>query len=178
MFEFLRRKNAQAPDSEEEPKAIPETTSASDAPADDEALRSAVGKALADEPDEEPDPTPEPELALCPTVNTIGPDTRIGGSISTKSAVRVLGEIEGDVECVSLLVEEDGQVNGDVKVSGEALVRGDIVGDVVVEGKLSIAASGRVNGGVTAHAIEIEEGGQLRGRCSMSSPSNLSVVSA
>lgn len=125
------------------------------------------------------DPTPEPEPEPGPPMNVIGADTKIGGSLSTQSAVLVLGEIEGDVSAVTVTVEEDGVVRGDVTTKEDVTVRGKVFGNMAVDGKLTITATGSVAGGVKARAIAIEEGGELRGRCSMSGDSSgLSVVSA
>lgn len=168
MFEFLRRKSAPAPGPDGETKALP--AAATEAPAEpdvDQVLRGAVEALLVDqaipEPQLEPEPEPEPEPDLG-TVNVIGPDTRIEGSLSTLAAVHLLGEIDGAVECVSLTVEEHAGVRGDVTAAKDVLVRGKIVGDLLVDGKLTIARTGSVAGIVRARSLAIEDGAELTGR--------------
>jgi len=180
MFEFFRRKNPEETQPEGEQKALPEVSGegseehAADSE-EDQVLKDAVEAMLVEQA--QPDPTPEPEPG--PALNVIGPDTKIGGSLSTQSAVLVLGEIEGNVGAVSVTVDEDGVIRGDVTTKEDAIVRGKIFGNMIVDGKLTIMPTGRVTGGVKARAIAIEEGGELHGRCSMTGGgSSLSVVSA
>lgn len=185
MFGLFRKKPPQEAQPEEEPKALPEPKPETEESADDKVLKDAVEAMLVEQasaevevPSEsEPEPQAEPEPG--PPMNVIGTDMRIGGSISTKSAVLVLGEIEGNVAGLSVTVEEDGVIRGDVAATDDVVVRGSVVGNMGVDGKLTITSTGRVEVGVKARAIAIEEGGELRGRCTMSSgASGLSAVSA
>ncbi len=180
MFEFFRRKNAQEPTPDEEQKALPETTGDGEGTPDDEVLKDAVEAMLVSQADGEvdDDPIPEPELEAGSSINVIGADTKIGGAIETQSPVHVLGEVEGNINCTSVTVDDDGIVRGDIVASGDVSIRGKVLGNMAVDGKLTITSKGSVTGSVKARAIAIEEGGELRGRCSMSTSSNLSVVSA
>lgn len=205
MFEFFRRKpdsNAEG-ESEASPEDAPDSSETGDSEVKDavEAMLREQAEASAEMqiPDleadveldaaakSEPEPDPGPKFESEPiakpklgdSVNVIGSDTKITGDMSTKNPVLVLGEIEGDVEAESVTVEADGAIRGDVKTKNDVIVRGTIFGALVVEGKLTITSSGSVTGGVQAKAIAIEEGGELRGRCSMAAgSSSLSVVSA
>ena len=177
MFEFFRRKNAQETQPEGEQKALPEASEEAGVAdsEEDQVLKDAVEAMLVEQARPDPAPAPKPG----PPLNVVGPDTKIGGSLSTHSGVLVLGEIEGNVGAVSVTVDDDGVIRGDVTTKEDATVRGMIFGNMIVDGKLTITATGSVTGGVKARAIAIEEGGELRGRCSMTGgASNLSVVSA
>ncbi len=171
MFEFLRRKPA--PESDSETKALPEATPEDEVDGD-EAVKTAVEAALLEraEPEREPEPEPQPQPAssAAPPATTIGADMKVGGSINTTSPLIIAGVIEGDVACGVLTIEADGEVQGDVRASEDVVVTGTVRGSMDVDGKLEIAASGRVIGNVNARAIVIDEGGELRGRCSMGAP--------
>ncbi len=171
MFEFLRRKNAPAAEPDGETKALPEAAEAeAEAVAendDDKVLKGAVEAMLVDQAVPEPEPEPEPDFG---TVNVIGSDTRIDGSLSTRTEVHLLGEIDGDVECVSLTVEAEAGIRGDVTAAQNVVIRGKVVGNLVVDGKLTITDTGSVAGIVRARSMTIDEGAELSGRCSMSSP--------
>lgn len=168
MFEFLRRKNAPAPEPDGEIKALNAAApEAPDEPDVDQVLKGAVEALLVDEAIPEPELEAEPEREPEPdfgTVNVIDSGTRIDGSLSTLAAVHLLGEIDGAVECVSLTVEEHAGVRGDVTAAADVVVRGKIVGDLLVDGKLTIAETGSVAGIVRARSLAIEEGAELSGR--------------
>jgi len=171
MFEFLRRKNTPAPEADGETKALPEATEGQAEPPepepdDDAVLRGAVEAMLVDQAVPEPEPEPEPEPG---GINIIGPDTRIDGSLSTRTAVHLLGEIDGNVDCISLTVETEAGIRGDVTAAENVVVRGKIVGNLAVEGKLTVTETGSVAGLIRARSMTIDEGAELSGRCSMSS---------
>ncbi len=182
MFEFLRRKND--PEPNPETKALPEAAGsevdAADAAdgTDDEALKTAVEAALVERAEAEVEPAPAP----APAGTMVGPDMLVDGSLSTRSPLLVAGEIEGDVDCGLLTLQSDGNIRGDVRASEDVVIRGTVTGDMNVAGKLTIATTGRVLGNVSARAIIMDEGGELRGRCSMGgddvSPPGLAVVPA
>ncbi len=169
MFEFLRRKNGPDPEPQGETKALPAAPAHSD-PNDDEVLQGAVEAMLVDqaipepELDAEPEPEPQPVYG---SINVIGSDTRIDGSLSTQTSIHLLGEIEGNVECVSLTLEQGARIRGDVTAAKSVLVRGQIVGNLVVDGKLTVTDTGSVAGLVRARSMAIEEGAELLGHCSM-----------
>lgn len=168
MFEFLRRKSAPAPEPDGETKALPAAAPETPAEADvDQVLKGAVEALLVDqatpesESESEPEPEPEPDFG---TVNVIDSGTRIDGSLTTMAPVHLLGEIDGAVECVSLTVEENAGIRGDVTAAENVVVRGKIVGELVVDGKLTITDTGSVEGIVRARSLEIDEGAELSGR--------------
>ena len=181
MFGLFRKKQPEEAQPEEEPKALPEASPSPEESAEDKVLKDAVEAMLVEQASAEVEAstTPEPKPEPGPPMNVIGADMRIAGSISTKSAVLVLGEIEGNVAGTTVTVEEDGVIKGDVAAADDVVVRGSVVGDMGVDGKLTITPTGTVEGGVKARSIAIEEGGELRGRCTMSrGASGLSAVSA
>jgi cytoskeletal protein CcmA (bactofilin family) len=173
MFEFLRRKNGPDPEPKGETKALP-AAPAQSTEHDDKVLQGAVEAMLVDqaipepELDAEPEPEPEPQ-PVYGSINVIGSDTRIDGSLSTQTAIHLLGEIEGNVECVSLTLEQGARIRGDVTAAKSILVRGKIVGNLVVDGKLTVTDTGSVAGLVRARSMAIEEGAELLGHCSMAS---------
>ena len=159
MFDFLRSKSASEPEAEQ--MALPE-------PADeaDPAVQAAVEAALIEHAEPEPEPAPEPARP----VTLVTADTTIGGSIETRSDVVVQGVVGGDLTSGALVIEVDGRVEGNVVAAGDVVVQGTVRGNVTVQGKITIAATGKVIGDVNAHAIALDEGGELHGRCTMGAP--------
>lgn len=179
MFGLFRKKQPEETQPEEEPKALPEPSPDPQESAEDKVLKDAVEAMLVEQASSEVDAPAESEPEPRAPMNVIGTDMRIAGSISSKSGVLVLGEVEGNVAGLTVTVEEDGVIKGDVAATDDVVVRGSVVGNMGVDGKLTITPTGTVEGGVKARSIAIEEGGELRGRCTMSTgASGLSAVSA
>ena len=96
-------------------------------------------------------------------VLTVGPDIQMKGEITTCDRVVIEGMVDAtmrDVHTVELA--ESGSLKGTAEVE-DAEISGAFEGDLVVRGKLTIYASGRVRGNVTYGEIEIQRGGQVSG---------------
>ncbi len=96
-------------------------------------------------------------------VLTVGPDIQMKGEISSCDRVVIEGMVDAtmrDVHTVELT--ETGALKGTAEVE-DAEVSGAFEGDLIVRGKLTVYASGRVRGNVTYGEIEIQRGGQISG---------------
>lgn len=96
-------------------------------------------------------------------VLTVGPDIQMKGEISSCDRVVIEGVVDAtmrDVHTVELA--ETGSLKGVAEVE-DAEVSGSFEGDLIVRGKLTVYASGRVRGSVTYGEIEIQRGGQISG---------------
>ncbi len=96
-------------------------------------------------------------------VLTVGPDIQMKGEITTCDRVVIEGVVDAtmrDVHTVELA--ETGSLKGTAEVE-DAEISGSFEGDLVVRGKLTLYASGRVRGNVTYGEIEIQRGGQISG---------------
>ncbi len=96
-------------------------------------------------------------------VLTVGPDIQMKGEITSCDRVVIEGQVDAtmrDVHTVELA--ETGALKGTAEVE-DAEISGAFEGDLVVRGKLTIYATGRVRGNVTYGEIEIQRGGQISG---------------
>ena len=96
-------------------------------------------------------------------VLTVGPDIQMKGEITSCDRVVIEGMVDAtmrDVHTVELA--ETGALKGTAEVE-DAEISGSFEGDLVVRGKITIYASGRVRGNVTYGEIEIQRGGQISG---------------
>ena len=96
-------------------------------------------------------------------VLTVGPDIQMKGEITSCDRVVIEGAVDAtmrDVHTVELA--ETGALKGTAEVE-DAEISGSFEGDLVVRGKLTIYAAGRVRGNVTYGEIEIQRGGQISG---------------
>ena len=94
---------------------------------------------------------------------TVGPDIQMKGEITSCDRVVIEGAVDAtmrDVHTVELA--ETGALKGTAEVE-DAEISGAFEGDLVVRGKLTIHASGRVRGNITYGEIEIQRGGQISG---------------
>jgi cytoskeletal protein CcmA (bactofilin family) len=96
-------------------------------------------------------------------VLTVGPEIQMKGEITSCDRVIIEGSVDAtmrDVHTVEL--SETGALKGTAEVE-DAEISGSFEGDLVVRGRLTVYASGRVRGNVTYGEIEIQRGGQISG---------------
>ena len=97
---------------------------------------------------------------------------RVDGSVtgpdgkSPASAVIIAGHVGGEVRGGRVEVHDKGEVMRGVK-SAEAVIRGRVRGGLVAEGRLTLTATGFVEGDVRARRLVVEEGGQVNGNIRM-----------
>jgi cytoskeletal protein CcmA (bactofilin family) len=96
------------------------------------------------------------------TSTVIAEGLRIIGNVSSDGAVRVNGQIDGDLNCTSITVLPKALINGGVKartvvVNGK--VEGPIVGQDVV-----LKSQAFVTGDIQAQNLFIEPGAHFEGR--------------
>ncbi len=98
----------------------------------------------------------------------IGPETRVEGTLSAKSSIRVDGSVQGKIITPGeVIVGEGGKVEADVE-AGNLTVSGVLAGNVEVRGRLEIKQGGTLRGDLRADKVIMEEGAFFDGRCSMS----------
>jgi cytoskeletal protein CcmA (bactofilin family) len=92
----------------------------------------------------------------------IGEDLKITGDVTSKGEIQIDGEIEGNIRCSSLLLDDKSQVTGDV-VADDVVVRGRIVG--LIRGlRITLQAQCHVEGDVVHQILAIEKGAYFEGR--------------
>lgn len=129
-------------------------------------------------PESDPNPWPEPKLtpvrslagAVAESENTVflGPRDSLHGRLEVHGDLRVAGSVEGDLKAGGDVVVEPtasilGLVEG-VNVS----VRGQINGNVIARGQLSVGGAGVLNGDIKVRRLRIEDGATLNGHVTMS----------
>lgn len=87
----------------------------------------------------------------------------INGDIASESGLEIAGRVDGNIKCVSLILQEGGSIIGDVtaeKVEIYGEVKGEIKARNVVCGKTA-----KVMGDITHQSIHIENGAFVDGNC-------------
>jgi cytoskeletal protein CcmA (bactofilin family) len=108
------------------------------------------------------------ERAATLTLDTlIGANTVFEGFIRSERSLCVEGSVRGRIEAKGeVVVGRDGKVEADIQADC-VVVGGQVVGNITVQRRLEITATGRVTGDIEARSMSIAEGGVLDGFCKM-----------
>lgn len=97
----------------------------------------------------------------------LGGETFFEGKLSYTGAVRVDGRFKGEIRSEdTLIVGETARIEGEIHV-GNAIIQGEIVGNIYAKGKVELHHPGRVTGDITTPAVMIDEGAIFDGKCKM-----------
>jgi len=97
----------------------------------------------------------------------LGAGSRITGELYFPGTVELPGYVKGRVEASAIVIEEAGEVEGELHAASIA-IRGRFHGQVM-GGKVALHASAQVTGEITYESLSIESGAQVEGTC-MSRP--------
>lgn len=98
----------------------------------------------------------------------IGSATVIEGNLTSKTSLRIEGEVHGEVVCDGdITIGKDGHVDRSVKARNVVLA-GKIEGDVEAQEKLHILSTGKLYGRAKMSSLMIEEGATFEGESQMS----------
>lgn len=93
----------------------------------------------------------------------IAKGTSIEGDFNTSENVRIDGTIKGNLQCdKKLVLGQSALIKGKLQ-AGEAVIMGNIQGDVVVKGLLRLEGTAVIKGDITAQKIIVEEGARYDG---------------
>ena len=92
----------------------------------------------------------------------IGEDLTITGNVTSKGEIQVDGEIQGDINCGSLLLGDKSQVMGSV-IAEDIVVRGRVTGSI--RGlRVTLQAQSHVEGDIFHQSLAIEQGAYFEGK--------------
>jgi len=100
-------------------------------------------------------------------ISIVGPGMRIVGDCETTGTIRIEGTVEGSVRAAkAVVIGKDGTVQGDI-MTQDAVISGNVVGTMVVESRLELQSTCKIEGEVQATRLQLEEGAVLNGTLSM-----------
>ncbi len=102
------------------------------------------------------------------TTARLGPGLRITGEVTGSEDLRVEGVIEGliSLEDHRLTVGSSAHIRADI-VAREALVSGEVTGNISARDRIEIRKGGSVVGDITTARIVIEDGTRFKGSIDM-----------
>ena len=92
----------------------------------------------------------------------IGDGVTITGNIKANNEVIIIGNVDGEIECNSIIIKKSGSVKGKIKTK-MMTVTGKVEGEININGVLKIKSEGSVNGKIFYDDLQIDEGGKLSG---------------
>ena len=94
--------------------------------------------------------------------SVIASDMVLMGNAVSKGEVQVAGEVQGDVQCASLMVEEGATVTGGI-VAEDVVVRGKVQGSIRGN-RVTLQSSSQVEGDIYHQSLAIEQGAYFEGK--------------
>jgi cytoskeletal protein CcmA (bactofilin family) len=103
-------------------------------------------------------------------LNRLVEGTFIKGDIKADSNFRLDGILIGSLDTLGkLVIGPTGKIEGDIKCSN-ADIEGEVIGNIIVDGLLTIKASAVIKGNITMNQIGMEIGCTFSGACNYVSP--------
>jgi cytoskeletal protein CcmA (bactofilin family) len=102
----------------------------------------------------------EPETAE--EMSIIGSGIRVTGNIEATDDLHLLGKVDGDVRCVTLILGEKSVIRGSV-FAERVRAAGTVEGSIETK-DLAVEATARLNGDITYSRIRIASGGIIDGK--------------
>ena len=100
-------------------------------------------------------------------LNVIVKGTKMVGDLVTESNLRIDGEVKGNVNALAkVVIGPSGSINGNLTCT-DADIEGKVEGILKVENLLSLRATANVNGEISTAKIQIDEGAEFSGNCTM-----------
>ena len=102
------------------------------------------------------------------TTAFLGKGSRVTGKLTFEGAVRIEGQVEGEISAQdTLTIGETAVVNA--QINGTSIVvHGKITGDITARKRLEIRAPGKIFGNIVTPTLVIHEGVVFEGQCTMS----------
>ena len=142
-------------------------------PASSPAPAPPVAAAAPQAPRQQPQPAPHREMptttspSVGRTVN-IGPSVHIKGTLSGREDLTVDGRVEGKITLRDhvLTIGANGHIEAELQAKA-IVVHGKVIGNVIAEHRVEVAASGTVQGDIRAPRVSIADGAMFRGAIDM-----------
>lgn len=102
-----------------------------------------------------------------PAETVVGPSVKIQGDLNSEGNIRIQGQVTGTVNTSqSVHVSEGAKITANV-VAGNAIISGEVDGNLKISGNLVLQATAKVAGDISCAILRVEDGAQYTGKCNM-----------
>lgn len=106
----------------------------------------------------------------------LGEGTQFKGVLSFAGAVRIDGQVEGEIVGEEvLIIGEPGQVKAEIEV-GTLVVSGQVQGNITARQRVELLRPSRVTGTIRTPCLVVAEGALFNGNCEMAGSDEDKVV--
>ena len=101
-------------------------------------------------------------------INSIlGPEVEVSGDVKVVGSILIYGIVNGNIVASGTVRTAKGSsVNGNIE-SKNAIISGEIMGDLTVENKATLEHDCILNGNLTTSIVVVDEGATFKGLCNM-----------
>jgi len=99
----------------------------------------------------------------------VGPSVKIQGDLNSEGNIRIEGQVSGKVKTSQgVYVNPGAKITADV-LAGNAVIGGEIQGNLKISGHLILQGTARINGDISCSVLRVEDGALFTGKCTMNS---------
>jgi len=95
------------------------------------------------------------------SASTIGEDLTIDGNVSSTGELHINGRVKGDVDCASVVLGENSEIQGNVTAE-DVMIRGRLIGSVRGR-RVILQSTAHVEGDVLHRDLAMEKGAHFEG---------------
>jgi len=111
-------------------------------------------------------------------LNVIVEGSKVIGDMITESNLRIDGDVQGNVTVAAkIVIGKTGRIHGNL-TCGAADIEGSVEGLIKVDGLLTLRSTAKIQGEITTTKLQVEEGANFSGNCTMSNAPAGKAVSA
>ena len=119
---------------------------------------------------------PENQTMTSGQTSIIAQGCKFDGKVQVQGTLRVEGEFKGSIgRPESLVIGKTGVVHADVTVKN-AIIGGQLFGNIVAENKIELQSGSHVEGDIKTKRLVIDEGVFFEGNCAMGSNQHKQAV--
>ena len=97
----------------------------------------------------------------------VGPSVKIQGDLNSEGNIKIEGQVTGKVKTSQSVFVMPGAIIAADVLAGNAIVGGDIQGNLKVTGHLSLQSTAKIAGDISCQVLRVEDGALFTGKCSM-----------
>lgn len=102
-----------------------------------------------------------------PAETVVGPSVKIQGDLNSEGNIKIEGQVTGKVKTSQSVYVNPGAVIAADVLAGNAVIGGEIQGNLKIAGHLILQSTAKVLGDIACNILRVEDGAQFSGKCAM-----------